>query len=99
MIGELRDRETVLAGIQAAETGHLVFVTLHTADTMQAFGRMLEFFDTKDHHFIRSSLAASLKAVAAQRWSLRSERHAARSRHRSLAQQRPRRRADPRRPR
>jgi twitching motility protein PilT len=67
MIGELRDRETVLAGIQAAETGHLVFVTLHTADTMQAFGRMLEFFDTKDHHFIRSSLAASLKAVAAQR--------------------------------
>jgi twitching motility protein PilT len=67
MIGELRDRETVLAGIQAAETGHLVFVTLHTADTMQAFGRMLEFFPTKDHNFIRSSLAASLRAVAAQR--------------------------------
>ncbi len=67
MIGELRDRETVLAGIQAAETGHLVFVTLHTADTMQAFSRMLEFFDTKDHQFIRSSLASSLKAVAAQR--------------------------------
>jgi twitching motility protein PilT len=67
MIGELRDRETVLAGIQAAETGHLVFVTLHTADTMQAFSRMLEFFDTKDHHFIRSSLSASLVAVAAQR--------------------------------
>jgi twitching motility protein PilT len=67
MIGEMRDRETMLAGIQAAETGHLVFVTLHTADTMQAFGRMLEFFDVKDHHFIRSSLAASLRAVAAQR--------------------------------
>jgi twitching motility protein PilT len=67
MIGELRDRETVLAGIQAAETGHLVLVTLHTADTMQAFGRMLEFFPTKDHNFIRSSLAASLRAVAAQR--------------------------------
>jgi twitching motility protein PilT len=67
LIGELRDRETVLAGIQAAETGHLVFVTLHTADTTQAFSRMLEFFDSKDHHFIRSSLAASLRAVAAQR--------------------------------
>lgn len=67
MIGELRDRETVMAGIQAAETGHLVFVTLHTADTMQAFARMLEFFDVKDHHFIRSSLASSLRAVAAQR--------------------------------
>ncbi|HTQ38349.1 MAG TPA: PilT/PilU family type 4a pilus ATPase [Pirellulales bacterium] len=67
MIGELRDRETILAGIQAAETGHLVFVTLHSADTMQAFARMLEFFDAKDHHFIRTSLAASLRAVAAQR--------------------------------
>ncbi|MCZ6836085.1 MAG: PilT/PilU family type 4a pilus ATPase [Planctomycetota bacterium] len=67
MIGELRDRETVLAGIQAAETGHLVFVTLHTSDTMQAFARMLEFFPQKEHSFIRSSLANSLVAVMAQR--------------------------------
>ncbi len=61
MIGELRDRETVLAGIQAAETGHLVLVTLHTSDTMQAFSRMLEFFPSKEHNFIRSSLATSLR--------------------------------------
>jgi len=67
MIGEMRDRETMLAGLQAAETGHLVFATLHTADTMQAFARILEFFDTKDHAFIRSSLAAGLRAVMAQR--------------------------------
>jgi twitching motility protein PilT len=67
MIGELRDRETMLAGIQAAETGHLVFVTLHTADTMQAFSRILEFFKTEDHAFIRSSLAIGLRAVMAQR--------------------------------
>jgi twitching motility protein PilT len=67
MIGEMRDRETMLAGIQAAETGHLVFATLHTADTMQAFARVLEFFDTKDHAFIRSGLAAGLRAVMAQR--------------------------------
>jgi twitching motility protein PilT len=67
MIGELRDRETMLAGIQAAETGHLVFVTLHTADTLQSFSRILEFFPTKDHQFIRSSLAVGLKAVMAQR--------------------------------
>ncbi|MCP3902884.1 MAG: PilT/PilU family type 4a pilus ATPase [Planctomycetes bacterium] len=67
MIGEMRDRETMLAGIQAAETGHLVFVTLHTADTTQAFSRILEFFDTKDHAFIRSSLAAGLRGVMAQR--------------------------------
>jgi hypothetical protein len=67
MIGEMRDRETMLAGIQAAETGHLVFATLHTADTMQSFARILEFFDTKDHAFIRSGLAAGLRGVLAQR--------------------------------
>jgi twitching motility protein PilT len=67
MIGELRDRETMLAGIQAAETGHLVFVTLHTADTLQSFSRILEFFETRDHPFIRSSLAIGLRAVMAQR--------------------------------
>ncbi len=67
MIGELRDRETMLAAIQAAETGHLVFCTLHTADTMQAFSRILEFFPAKDHGFIRSSLAIGLKAVMGQR--------------------------------
>ncbi len=67
MIGEMRDRVTMLAGIQAAETGHLVFATLHTADAQQAFARILEFFDTKDHAFIRSGLAAGLRAVLAQR--------------------------------
>jgi twitching motility protein PilT len=67
MIGEMRDRQTLLAGIQAAETGHLVYVTLHTSDTMQAFTRILEFFPTEEHPFIRSSLANSLRAVAAQR--------------------------------
>ncbi len=67
MIGELRDRVTMLAGIQAAETGHLVFCTLHTADTMQAFNRILEFFESKDHPFIRSGLASGLRAVMAQK--------------------------------
>jgi len=66
-IGEMRDADTVLAAIQAAETGHLVFTTLHTADTMQAFGRMLEFFPQEERDFIRSSLALSLKAICAQR--------------------------------
>ena len=66
-VGEMRDRETVLAALQAAETGHLVFGTLHTADTMQSLTRMLEFFPLEQHDFIRSSLANSLKAVLAQR--------------------------------
>jgi len=66
-IGEMRDQETVLAAIQAAETGHLVFGTLHTADTMGAFGRILEFFPQEERSFIRNSLSATLKAICAQR--------------------------------
>lgn len=66
-IGELRDHDTVLAAIQAAETGHLVFGSLHTADTMQAFSRILEFFPSHEHGFLRHSLAASLRAICAQR--------------------------------
>ncbi|MEM8756797.1 MAG: PilT/PilU family type 4a pilus ATPase [Planctomycetota bacterium] len=66
-IGEMRDRDTLLSGIQAAETGHLVFATLHTADTQQAFGRILEFFPPEERTFIRNSLSTSLKAVCAQR--------------------------------
>ena len=66
-IGEMRDHDTVLAAIQAAETGHLVFGSLHTADTMQSFNRILEFYPKEEHAFIRSALSTSLKAVCAQR--------------------------------
>lgn len=66
-IGEMRDHDTVLAAIQAAETGHLVFGSLHTADTMQSFNRILEFFPKEEHQFIRSALATSMRAVCAQR--------------------------------
>ncbi|MCB9839171.1 MAG: PilT/PilU family type 4a pilus ATPase [Phycisphaeraceae bacterium] len=66
-IGELRDHDTVLAAIQAAETGHLVFGSLHTADTMQAFSRIIEFFPQAEHNFVRSALSGSLRAVCAQR--------------------------------
>ncbi len=66
-IGEMRDHDTVLAAIQAAETGHLVFASMHTSDTTQSFKRILEFFPTNEHDFIRSALASSLKAICAQR--------------------------------
>ncbi len=66
-IGELRDHDTVMAAVQAAETGHLVFGSLHTADTMQCFSRIVEFFPQHEHDFIRSSLSGTLKAVCAQR--------------------------------
>ncbi|TWT41055.1 Twitching mobility protein [Phycisphaerae bacterium RAS1] len=66
-IGEMRDKETMLAALQAAETGHLVFCTMHTADTMQSLTRILEFFPIEQHEFIRSSLANGLRAIMAQR--------------------------------
>ncbi|RMF84910.1 MAG: PilT/PilU family type 4a pilus ATPase [Planctomycetota bacterium] len=66
-VGELRDKETVIAALQAAETGHLVFGTLHTADTMQSLTRMLEFFPREQHAFIRSAVANTIVAIAAQR--------------------------------
>ena len=67
LIGEMRDRETMMAAIQAAETGHLVLGSLHCADVQLSFARILEFFDRSEHSFIRSSLANSLKAIMCQR--------------------------------
>ena len=67
LIGEMRDRETMLAAIQSAETGHLVLGSLHCADAQLSFARILEFFDRTEHSFIRSSLANSLRAIMVQR--------------------------------
>lgn len=66
-IGELRDHDTVLAAVQAAETGHLVFGSLHAADTKQTFSRIVEFFPQHEHQFIRSALSNSINGVCAQR--------------------------------
>ena len=67
LIGELRDKETMLAALQAAETGHLVLASIHSADVQLTFARILEFFPREEHAFIRSSLAASLRAIMSQR--------------------------------
>ncbi len=67
LIGEMRDRETMLAAIQSAETGHLVMGSIHCSDATQTFARILEFFDRGDHDFIRSSLSSSLAAIMCQR--------------------------------
>lgn len=67
LIGEMRDRETMSAGLQAAETGHLVFGSLHVGDAQQTFTRILEFFPTGQHAFVRSSLANSLRAIMCQK--------------------------------
>lgn len=67
MIGELRDKETMTAALQAAETGHLVFGTLHCSDVQQTFSRILEFFPRTEHAFVRSSLANSMKSIMCQK--------------------------------
>jgi len=67
LIGEMRDRETMGAALQAAETGHLVLGSVHVADVQQTFARILEFFPRTEHQFIRSSLANSLRAIMCQR--------------------------------
>jgi twitching motility protein PilT len=66
-IGELRDGRTMLAAIQAAETGHLVMGSIHCADAPQAFSRILEYFPRNQHEFIRSSLSNSLSAILCQK--------------------------------
>ncbi|MEE9295068.1 MAG: PilT/PilU family type 4a pilus ATPase [Phycisphaerae bacterium] len=66
-IGEMRDKQTMLAAIQAAETGHLVMGSIHCSDAAQTFTRILEFFSHDEHDFIRSSLASSLSAIMCQR--------------------------------
>ncbi|WP_197231501.1 type IV pilus twitching motility protein PilT [Novipirellula artificiosorum] len=67
LIGELRDKDTILAALQAAETGHLVLASMHCSDAEQSFSRILEFFPQAEHAFIRSSLANSLRAIMVQR--------------------------------
>ena len=66
-IGEMRDKDTMLAAIQAAETGHLVLGSIHCSDASQTFSRILEFFRHDEHDFIRSSLSSSLSAILCQR--------------------------------
>ena len=67
LIGELRDAETAQTALQAAESGHLVFSTLHTIDAAETLGRMIEFFPGVKQAQIRSILAGVLRGVVSQR--------------------------------
>ena len=66
LIGEMRDPDTFQAGVTAAETGHLVFGTLHAATCSQSFARILEMFPTEKHPMVRQGLSANLRAIVAQ---------------------------------
>lgn len=67
LIGEMRDRETFAAAMAAAETGHMVFSTLHTTNVMLTMDRILDMFPADQHEQIRSQLALQLRAVVSQR--------------------------------
>jgi len=66
MVGEMRDLETVSSALTAAETGHLVFSTLHTQDAPQTIDRIIDIFPVHQQKQIRTQLAATLKAVLVQ---------------------------------
>jgi twitching motility protein PilT len=67
LIGELRDMETAETALQAAESGHLVFSTLHTVDVAETIGRMMEFFPESKQPMVRSIMAGVLRGVMSQR--------------------------------
>jgi twitching motility protein PilT len=67
LIGELRDALTAQTAMQAAESGHLVLSTLHTIDTAESIGRIIEFFPPEKHQLVRSILAGVLRGVISQR--------------------------------
>src|SRR2546423_3531446 len=67
LIGEMRDEETVQTALSAAETGHLVFSTLHTADAAETINRILEFYPAHAKEQARSMIAGVLKGVISQR--------------------------------
>ncbi len=67
LVGEMRDRVTIRSAITAAETGHLVFSTLHTSDAVQTVERILKYFETDEHDLVLQQLSNNLKGVVSQR--------------------------------
>jgi twitching motility protein PilT len=67
LVGEMRDTETIRAAISAAETGHLVFSTLHTMTAVDTVNRVISYFPSNERDLIRQELAYSLKGVVCQR--------------------------------
>ena len=66
-IGEIRDPDSALSAIQAAETGHLVISTLHTIDSMETINRVLDLFPPSQQKEVRTSFAGALRGIVSQR--------------------------------
>src|SRR5207253_1996720 len=67
LVGEIRDMETLDTALKAADTGHLVFSTLHTTDATQTINRVISFFPPHQHDEIRHLLSTALQAVVSLR--------------------------------
>ena len=67
LVGEMRDRETFETAIHAAETGHLVFGTIHASTAPSTIGRILDLFPANMHKAIRSAIAMNMKGIVAQK--------------------------------
>src|SRR5450830_117603 len=66
LVGEMRDLETISVALTAAETGHLVFATLHTSDAAQTIDRIIDVFPAHQQAQVRTQLAGALQAVVCQ---------------------------------
>ena len=67
LVGEMRDEETFMTAIHAAETGHLVFGTVHASRSATTIGRILDLFSEEMHGAIRSAIAFNMKGIVAQK--------------------------------
>jgi twitching motility protein PilT len=67
LVGEMRDKETFMTAIHAAETGHLVFGTIHASSAATTIGRILDLFPAENHPAIRSALAFNMRGIVAQK--------------------------------
>jgi twitching motility protein PilT len=67
LVGEMRDEETFMTAIHAAETGHLVFGTIHAASAATTIGRILDLFPEEMHPALRSAIANNMKGIVAQK--------------------------------
>lgn len=67
LIGEMRDAETISIALKAAETGHLVFGTVHTTDALSTIGRLISMFPPEEQHVVRTRIADNLHATISQR--------------------------------
>ncbi|MCO6550755.1 MAG: PilT/PilU family type 4a pilus ATPase [Gilliamella sp.] len=67
LLGELRNKKSIQTALTVAETGHLVFATLHTCSAIQSINRIIDVFDENSRNFIRTQLSNNLRAIISQK--------------------------------